>query len=136
MIRFFKWILVLSLLTAALTAGWVGLGLWSGYYSVYSYPPSETHPKGASLIINRDDGEPVFNSPDYIKPPRKRGGGGSGIGFGTTEFTRMKPPELRTVFSLPFIEYAYLQSLNEAQQKKFQDGTLHRKPGQKGRSPR
>jgi len=133
-IRFFKWILVLTLLTAVLTAVWIGLGLWVGYYSVYSYPPSETHPDGASLIIDRDDGEPLYNSPDYIKPPRKKGGTGPGIKFGTTEFRRMKPPELRTVLSLPFIEYAYMESLNEAQQKKFREGTLHRKPGKEGRS--
>jgi hypothetical protein len=133
-IRLFKWILVVALIAALGTGIWTAFALWTGLYSVYSYPPSDDHPEGATLIIGREDGEPMFNSPDYIPPPRKKGGTKKGgVGFGKVEFRSMKPVEIRTVFTLPYIEYAYEKSLNEKQLEQLQQGKLKQKKGTRTR---
>lgn len=132
--KLFKWLFILSLIAGLGTAIWTGFALWTGLYSVYSYPPSDDHPDGATLIIGREDREPMFNSPDYVAQPVKRNGTKKGgVGFGKVEFRSMKPVEIRTVFTLPYIEYAYEKSLNEKQLELFHQGKLKQKTGSKPR---
>jgi hypothetical protein len=136
LIRLFKWILILSVIIGLGTAIWTGFALWTGLYSVYSFPPSDEHPDGATLVIEREDGEPVFNSPDYIAPPRKKTPNKKGgVGFGKVEFRSMKPVSIRTVFTLPYVEYAYRKSLNEKQIELYEKGKLKQKTGGTKRSP-
>jgi hypothetical protein len=110
--RLFKWLFVLSLLLFIGASIWVVFAVWTGLYSVYSYPPSKEHPDGATLIISRMEGEPMFNSPDY-KPPKqappseKKGG----VGFGSSRIKSFRPVTLRTIVSLPYIDWAYRQSV-------------------------
>ena len=111
MLRFFKWIFIIILVIGVAAAFWVIFALWSGIYSVYSYPPSNTHPDGATLHVTREQGEPTFNSPDYLPPAvKKEEKGSGGLGFGTMPKGR-RPVEMRTVVELPFIEWAYHKSL-------------------------
>jgi len=126
--RLFKWLLILSLLAGAGTSLWTSFAVWAGLYSVYSYPLSEDHPEGATLIIKREEKEPMFNSPDYIpvREKRRSADGKPGIGFGTVEFAKMKPLSIRTVFTLPYVDWAYRKSLNESQLKKLDEGALHK----------
>lgn len=132
MIKLFKWLLILGLLIGLGTSIWTGFALWTGLYSVYSYPPSDDHPEGATLIIGREDGEPMFNSPDYIAVPVKKGTNKKGgVGFGKVEFSSMKPVAIRTVFTLPYIEYAYEKSLNEKQLELLHQGKMKQKGGTK-----
>ena len=114
MLRFFKWVLIIALVLGVAMAFWVIFALWSGIYSVYSYPPSKTHPDGSTLLVTREQGEPTFNSPDYIPPAVKQEEGSSGgVGFGTLPM-RKRPVEMRTIVELPFIEWAYHKSLDRA----------------------
>lgn len=91
---------------------WVGFGLWTGIYSIYTYPPSENHPDGATLLVSREPGEPMFNSPDAKKPAKKKGPKQSGIGFAAPDMPK-KPIGIRTVVELPYIKWAYEKSLEE-----------------------
>jgi hypothetical protein len=126
--RMIKWVFILGLLAALGTAIWTGFALWTGLYSVYSYPPTPDFPEGKTLVIGREDGEPMFNSPDYVQPPRQRSSGEKGgVGFGKVEFRSMKPVSIRTVFTLPYVEYAYEKSLNEKQLDLFHKGKLKHK---------
>ena len=90
---------------------WFAFAIWSGLYSVYSYPPSKENPKGSTLIVKREEGEPIFNSPDYKPPKIERQEKKGGIGFGTIKIGSVKPFEKRTIVKLPYIELAYKQSL-------------------------
>jgi hypothetical protein len=115
MLRMLKWLFILGLLVFAGTAVWTAFALWSGLYSVYSYPPGKDDPDGSTLIIKRDDDEPMYNSPDYVAPKEKPREDKEGVGFGKLKFVSKKPIGPRTVFTLPYIEWAYEQSLNEKQ---------------------
>ncbi len=89
---------------------WFAFGMWTGIYSIYSYPPSKEHAEGATLIISRDPGEPMFNSPQYV-PPKATPVPGEGVmTFEPTKRLR-RPVELRTIVKLPYIEWAYKKSL-------------------------
>ena len=105
----------LSFFIAVLALGlaiWFGFALWTGIYSVYSYPPQSTaYPDGATLIVSRDPGEPTWNSPDAPPPapprqPQKK----RGIGFGAAP-KPTRPLVDRTILELPYIEWAYKRSL-------------------------
>lgn len=100
------WIVVIVLVGTVL---WVAFGLWSGLYSVYSFPPSKEKPKGVTLLVSREEGEPMFNSPDYVPPPKKPVEN-QGMGFSTIEMPK-RPLRRRTIVELPYIEWAYKQSL-------------------------
>jgi len=94
------------------TVIWVPFALWVGFYSVYSYPPSKEHTKGATLLVHREEGEPMFNSPDYVpeqnesQPDERRGG----IGFQGAPATK-RSLKVRTIVELPYIDWAYRKSL-------------------------
>ena len=113
MTRIFKFFFYLSLIVALGLSIWVAFAVWSGLYSVYSYPPSKENPKGATLLIERQDGEPMFNSPEYKAPPEKPQEKKGGVGFGKTRIRSSKAIELRTIATLPYVEWAYQQSLPE-----------------------
>ena len=100
---------IFLLLVAIAVVFWMGFALWVGIYSVYSIPPGKDYTDGVTLIVTREDGEPMFNSPEYKEPPkevRKE----TGIGFGKYSM-RKKPLVMRTIVELPFIEWAYKKSL-------------------------
>ena len=72
---------------------------------MYSFPPSKTNPDGATLIVSREEGEPMFDSPQYKKPaPKEKSSGG--IVFAPSEKPN-RSLEQRTIVELPFIEWAY-----------------------------
>jgi hypothetical protein len=92
---------------------WGAFAVWTGIYSVYSIPPSKEHPDGATLIVNREEGEPMFNSPGYT-PPRKPAQQ-SGLVF--TPIPKPKRAlEERTIVKLPYIEWAFKKSLEPQKQ--------------------
>jgi hypothetical protein len=103
--------LIVLLLAGLAIVFWFAFALWSGIYSVYSYPPSKERPEGATLIISRDEGEPMFNSPQYAPPPRPPVEKQGGITF-VPELKRKRPVENRTVLELPYSEWAYKRSLS------------------------
>jgi hypothetical protein len=111
MLRFLKRLFYFALIVAAAVVFWGVFAIWTGIYSVYSIPPTHAQPDGATLIVQREQGEPTFNSPDYKKPaPPKEEPKGGGLKFGTIK----KPPrqlDERTILELPYIEWAYRKSI-------------------------
>lgn len=99
----------LILIVAAGIVVWFAFAIWVNLYSVYSYPPSKEYPEGATLIIQRDEWEPTFNSPDYKPPKRDEGEKGGGWSKWTNRSKR--PIPLRTIVNLPYIEWAYKKSI-------------------------
>jgi len=105
--------LFFTILTIAVVGSviWFTFALWAGFYSVYTYPPSKEHLKGATLIVHREEGEPMFNSPDYvpeINEPQvddKK----SGIGFQRSAGPKQSL-QARTIIELPYIGWAYKKS--------------------------
>jgi hypothetical protein len=89
---------------------WFGFALWTGIYSIYSYPPGGDHPEGATYIVSRDEGEPAFNSPAFKPPAKKEQQKTGGIVF-SAPMKSKKPIETRIVVELPYIEWAYKKSL-------------------------
>lgn len=108
--RWIKRLFLLALIAGLGLGFWVAFGLWAGIYSVYSYPPGPDHPHGATLLVERDEKEPTFNSPDVKLPPPPPRERSSGLGF-TTATRKARPLEGRTLVELPYIEWAYKKSL-------------------------
>ena len=104
-----KKLFVLLLVVVVGTCIWFAFGLWTGIYSIYSYPPSKEHPDGATLIVSRAEWEPMFNSPEYQPPKREP------KPQGTYSFERARvaprPISARTIVELPYIECAYKKSI-------------------------
>jgi hypothetical protein len=94
---------------------WFAFAIWTGLYSVYSVPPTPGDPDGSTLIVAREEGEPMFDSPQYKPPPRKIEKSG-GIGFGS-EYHARRPIDKRTIVELPYIDWAYQKSLEPAQEE-------------------
>jgi len=93
---------------------WMVFGIWTGIYAVYSIPPmTADHPDGATFLISRDPGEPMFYSPDTPPPKQKEPSGKEkrGIGFGAAPKAR-RPVADRIILELPYIEWAYEKSLD------------------------
>ncbi len=110
MLKFLRYVLIVTLLLLILAIAWFAFGLWSGMYSIYSYPPTEGKDDGRTLIIARDAGERTWNSPHAPKPAPKKEVKGEGLQFGTLT----KPPrsvEGRIILELPYVEWAYRKSL-------------------------
>ena len=98
------------LLIVALGVGiWCAFAIWTGIYSVYSIPPSSENPDGCTLVVSREPGEPMFNSPNYTSPPKKSTPH-SGLSFAPVQKPK-KPLEQRTIVKLPYIAWAYKKSL-------------------------
>jgi hypothetical protein len=110
-----RFLFILSILVLAVLF-WFGFGLWTGIYSVYSIPPGPGNPEGVTLIVSRDEGEPAFNSPQAKIPPKKVETKG-GLGFGSAPRPN-RPLEKRTIVELPFVEWAYDQSLESVPAEK------------------
>jgi hypothetical protein len=108
--RWIKRLFILILLVAIGVGGWVGFGLWSGLYSIYSYPPGAKYPKGVTLLIERAPREPMFNSPEVKIPPPPPREKSTGLGFSSAP-AKVKALEKRTIVELPFIAWAYEKSL-------------------------
>jgi hypothetical protein len=111
-----KWLFIIALVLAACLVFWVGFALWSGIYSVYSYPPSRQHPEGLTLLVSRDEGEPMFNSPAYVPPKKGPEENSGGMSFGSMPKAK-RAPEIRTIVKLPYIEWAYEKSLENTKAK-------------------
>lgn len=105
-----KKLFYLILIVASGVAIWFAFAIWVGLYSIYSFPPSKEHPIGATLIIQHDEWEPMFNSPDYKAPKRDEPERG-GMGWSKSTNRPKRPIPLRTIVELPYIEWAYKQSL-------------------------
>ena len=99
----------LLLFVAFGAAIWCAFALWTGIYSIYTIPPSRENPDGATLLVAREDEEPLFNSPHYT-PPLKKPSVQSGLGFTTVQRPK-RPLEQRTIVKLPYIDWAYKKSL-------------------------
>jgi hypothetical protein len=104
-----KKLFYLFLIVAAGVGIWVAFALWSGVYSIYSIPPGPTEPNGTTLLVSRDEWEPMFNSPDY-KPPKHDSGKSAGVTLGGTIHGK-RALSLRTIVRLPYIEWCYKKSL-------------------------
>jgi hypothetical protein len=91
---------------------WFAFAIWTGLYAIYAIPPSPGEPDGSTLIVSRDEGEPMFDSPQYKAPPKKPEKT-SGIGFGSS-YRPKRPLDQRTIVELPYIEWAYQKSLEPA----------------------
>jgi hypothetical protein len=104
-----KKIIAFLLIASAAVLFWFTFAIWTGLYSIYTVPPSPGEPDGSTLIIAREAGEPMFNSPQY-KPPPKKAEKNGGIGFGTMSQAR-RALDQRTLLELPYIEWAYQKSL-------------------------
>ena len=111
-----KKIFYVILIVAAGIIIWFLFAIWIGLYSVYSIPPSKEDPNGATLIIHRDEWEPIFNSPDYVAP--KRNEESQGMGWSKPMKIAKRPLPLRTIIKLPFIDWAYQKSLPEGEREK------------------
>jgi len=107
-----KKVLAFLLIISLAVLFWFAFAIWTGLYSIYTIPPSREDPDGSTLIVAREEGEPMFNSPQYKPPPRKAEPSG-GIGFGSVSRPR-RPLDQRTIVELPYIEWAHEKSL-EAQ---------------------
>jgi hypothetical protein len=110
MFRFLKRLFSLALIILLGVVLWGVFAVWTGIYSIYSYPPSNDHPDGETLIVSRDQGEPMFNSPDYKAAPPKEEPKSGGLRFGTTK-KPVRPLQVRTIVSLPYVAWAYEKSL-------------------------
>lgn len=104
-----KKILTFLTVIGAIALFWLVFALWTGLYSVYTFPPSKTEPTGKTLIVSREPGEPIFNSPEYTPPPKPKQTSGM-IKF-EAPLKAKKPLEQRTIVTLPYIDWAYQKSL-------------------------
>jgi hypothetical protein len=107
-----KKILAFLLLISLAVLFWFAFAVWTGLYSIYSIPPSPAEPDGSTLIVAREEGEPMFNSPQYKPPPKKVEPSG-GIGFGSG-YRPKRSLDQRTIVELPYVEWAYKKSLEPA----------------------
>ncbi len=116
MLRMLKWLFIIALILVACLVFWVGFALWTGIYSLYSYPPSRQHPEGQTLLVSRDEGEPMFNSPSYVPPKKAPSEKSGGMSFESLPKAK-RPPEVRTIAKLPYIEWAYTKSIEPPEAK-------------------
>ena len=67
-------------------------------------------------LVAREQGEPMFNSPQYKAPPKKAERSG-GIGFGSMNRSK-RPLDQRTLVELPYVDWAYQKSLEPPAEEK------------------
>jgi hypothetical protein len=105
-----KKLFYLVLIVAGGLAVWVAFALWTGIYAFYTIPPGETaHIDGATILVSREEFEPMFMSPNY-RAPKVESNKGKGIGFGSMPKPK-RPIEKRTIVELPYIDWAYKKAL-------------------------
>lgn len=112
--RLFKLTLIVGSGLAILT----GVFFWAGIWGIYSVPPSDENPDGATWIVSRDDREPFFNASDRPVPPppavdpspRPPTPGIVGVEIRKKP---VKPIDQRIVVRLPFIKYAHEQAVTD-----------------------
>ena len=119
MLTFLRRLFKLVLFLAFVGVLFVGLMFWAKFWGVYCIPPSEKNPEGVTLIVSREEDEPMLSASDRPipkkdeeedQPPRRRS-----MYEGTP---RQKPPiEKRIIFKLPFIEYVYEQTKVKPEKK-------------------
>lgn len=117
MFKILKWLFILALIVAIAGAFWVAFAIWTGIYTVYTYPPSKTHPEGVTYLLERDEGEPMFNSPGYVPPPKKAAAAPGTMSFEAIPRAK-RPIEKRTILKLPYIDWAYQKSLEKPEPEK------------------
>lgn len=105
-----KKVSIFAFVVAVALIFWFAFALWTGIYSIYSIPPGKEHPKGVTLVVSREEGEPMFNSPDYTEP-KKEAPKSRGLGFASSTIGRKRPLVVRTVVELPYVKWAYTKSL-------------------------
>lgn len=106
------------LLFVVFAAGiWGAFAIWTGIYSVYTIPPSRENSDGNTLIVQREEGEPMFNSPQYT-PPLRKPTERSGLAFTSVQKPK-KPLDQRTILKLPYIDWAYKKSLEPQEESKY-----------------
>jgi hypothetical protein len=115
--KILKWLFILAFVLAIAGAFWVVFALWTGIYTVYTYPPSKEHPDGVTYLLERDEGEPIFNSPAYTPPPKTAAAPSGGMSFGSIPKAK-RPLERRTVLKLPYVDWAYQKSLEKPEPEK------------------
>ena len=98
---------------ALLLLGWVSFALWAGFYAIYTVPPSPSDQSGATMLVSRDEEEPLFDSPDHVQPPAKHVEESGVVRFSSTRVKR--PIDQRTIVKLPYIDWAYQKSIEKAQ---------------------
>ncbi len=105
---------IIGFIVTVLIAGifWFLFAFWTGIYSVYSIPPSHADPEGATYIVSRVEGEPLFNSPQYVAPEKKPEPESGMIRFAKSPSAK-KPILERTIVELPYIAWAYEKSLEK-----------------------
>ena len=113
-----KKLLAFVLILALALGFWVFFALWTGIYSVYTFPPGKTDPDGRTLLVSRDEGEPMFNSP-AVKPPVPKKSENRGIGFGSGVRAK-RPLDKRTIVELPYFAWAYEKSIEDSQAENSQ----------------
>jgi len=116
-LRFIKKLFIFAIIVAIGAAIWFAFAIWSGLYSIYSFPPSKTYPDGSTFVVEREDGEPMFNSPSYKPPKTEPLPEKGGIGFSKNIPRSKKPIELRVIIRLPYIKFAYEKSLEDQSSK-------------------
>ena len=71
---------------------------------------------GSTLIIQRDEWEPMFNSPDYVHPEQDEKP--QGAGWSKKTYKMKRPVSRRTIVKLPYIDWAYQKSLSVEEKNK------------------
>ena len=105
--KLFAFIIVIGILVVI----WFTFAFWTGIYSVYSIAPSPPDNLGATYVVSREEGEPLFNSPEYVPPaPKASDEDGKGMQFSTIAAAR-RPIKARTIVKLPYIDWAYQKSI-------------------------
>jgi hypothetical protein len=110
MLKFLKRLVILACIILVAILFWGAFAIWTGIYSIYTYPPSKDRPDGETLIVSREQGEPMFNSPAYKPPPQKPEPQSGGLRFGTIK-KPARPLQERVIIALPYIDWAYQKSL-------------------------
>jgi len=111
----FKKVLAFLLIASLAVSFWFAFAIWTGLYSIYAVPPSPGDPDGSTLIVAREEGEPMFNSPQYKAPPKKVEKSG-GIGFGSANRPK-RALDQRTIVELPYIDWVYQKSLEPQEEE-------------------
>lgn len=113
----FRLVKILSKLAGVVAVGillFTVLMFGAKIWGVYSVPPTKEDPKGATLIISRNDDEPFLNAPDRPKPivveePQPQS---QLPGIYPRGPIKRRPVEKRIIVSLPFISWVHEEAVD------------------------